>query len=96
MKRTTEIIGQAKLGDFLLTPPIRARLTDDFGTAKKYRTANQPKARTRKPRATRLVAKQVASFQPADVRLAYAQKMTREFYATESTGFKLNLSLLSR
>jgi hypothetical protein len=97
MKRTTEIIGQARLGAFLLTPPIRARLVDDFGTAKKYRTINQPK--TRKPRATkarRLIVKQVASFQPTDRGLALAEKRTREFYATESTGFELTLSLLRR
>jgi len=86
MKRTTEIIGQARLGAFLLTPPIKARLVDDFGTAKKYRTASQP--RTRKPRATkarRLIAKQVASFQPTDFRLALAETMATKFYSTEPT-----------
>jgi len=76
------------------------KLVDDFGTAKKYRTISQPKPRTRKPRATRarrLIAKQVANFQePTDRGLALAEKRTREFYATESTGFELTLSLLRR
>ena len=99
MKRTTEIIGQARLGAFLLTPPIKARLVDDFGTAKKYRTASQPKPRTRKPRTRKHVPTvQIVNerfTEPADVRLALAQQMARDFYTAEPE-FKLNYALLSR
>ena len=75
------------------------KLVDDFGTAKKYQTAGQPKARTRKPRTrNRVLTVQIVNERltdARDVRLALAQQMARDFYTAEPE-FKLNYALLSR
>jgi hypothetical protein len=76
------VLGQYRIGAFMLTPPIRARLANEPRLSDRVR-------RPRKAKAKHAVRKQIAAFQPTDVALAYAKQRTAEFFSDNNWGLSL-------